>query len=192
VLVSTTLTRRVRAPSWTDNSPLPSKSDPSLSGTGEGPADFANRWAPSPHTKTAINGVDAVGFQPRFSLPTGVFTHRAGEALNGVCAVGLALAARRCVHAPTPRSARRRGTVGLGARRARSFVRYSWFPQLRIIRGFKMAAVRRLLEWLQTAPCSPLGSELSDRADEPSSRRLSLNRSQYGGCSTKYNTPAGT
>jgi hypothetical protein len=33
---------------------------------------------------------------------------------------------------------------------------------------------------------------LSDRADEPSSRRLSLNRSQYGGCSTKYNTPAGT
>jgi hypothetical protein len=33
---------------------------------------------------------------------------------------------------------------------------------------------------------------LSDRADEPSSQRLSLNRSQYGDCSTKYNTPAGT
>lgn len=27
--------------------------------------------------------------------------------------------------------------------------------------------------------------------NEPSSRRLSLNRSQYGGCSTKYNTAAG-
>jgi hypothetical protein len=28
--------------------------------------------------------------------------------------------------------------------------------------------------------------------NEPSSRSLSLNRSQYGGCSTKYNSSAGT
>ncbi len=33
---------------------------------------------------------------------------------------------------------------------------------------------------------------LSGIADEPSSQRLSLNRSQYGDCSSKYNTPAGT
>lgn len=38
-----------------------------------------------------------------------------------------------------------------------------------------------------------VGVEGSPRAaDEPSSLRLSLNRSQYGGCSTKYNTPAST
>jgi len=30
------------------------------------------------------------------------------------------------------------------------------------------------------------------RANEPSSQGLSLNRSQYGDCSTNYNTPAGT
>jgi hypothetical protein len=37
-----------------------------------------------------------------------------------------------------------------------------------------------------------LTERMSDIADEPSSQRLSLNRSQYGDCSSKYNTPAGT
>jgi len=84
VLVSTTLTRRVPAPSWPDNSPLPSNSDPSLSGSGEGPADFANRWAPSPHTKTAINGVTPLDSNRDSRCPPVCCTHRAGEVLNGV------------------------------------------------------------------------------------------------------------
>ena len=32
----------------------------------------------------------------------------------------------------------------------------------------------------------------TQHSDEPSSQGLSLNRSQYGDCSTNYNTPAGT
>jgi hypothetical protein len=37
-----------------------------------------------------------------------------------------------------------------------------------------------------------LGGKLFSGENEPSSRSLSLNRSQYGGCSTKYNSSAGT
>lgn len=41
-------------------------------------------------------------------------------------------------------------------------------------------------------PTSTCSRKLFSGENEPSSRSLSLNRSQYGGCSTKYNSSAGT
>ena len=41
-------------------------------------------------------------------------------------------------------------------------------------------------------PKGTCSRKLFSDENEPSSRSLSLNRSQYGGCSTKYNSSAGT
>jgi hypothetical protein len=48
---------------------------------------------------------------------------------------------------------------------------------------------RALLSFYRNPPASPVPHP---RVGGTTSPGLSLNRSQYGGCSTKYNTPAGT